>query len=91
MLTIWKYPLTLMENQVVQVPRYGRPIHVHEQGGEVCAWVLVDDSNPKVDYVFSVYGTGHPIPDSPATSVYVGSAHVGPFVWHVFDRGEVIQ
>ena len=32
---------------------------------------------------FAIIGTGH---DVPSGAEYVGTAHVGPFVWHVFER-----
>ena len=70
----------------VRMPRFARPLHAGEQGGNLCVWAMVDPTREAVTRRFRVCGTGNPCPDD--ASRYVGTATVGPFVWHVFDEGE---
>ena len=67
------------------MPVAARVLHVHEQGGIPTLWALVDDldGTPIERRKFRIVGTGHG--DVEATDVYVGSAHCGAFVWHVFE------
>lgn len=51
--------------------------------GNPAFWALVDDTQPKEEREFRVFGTGHEI-DVPV-DWYVGTAICGPFVWHVFE------
>ena len=84
-LTIWKFLLPLGDN-IVSMPKGSRFLHVSEQSMQVHVWVLCDPEAPLVQHYYCIFGTGHPPTGS---GTYVGSAHCGPFVWHVFDCGEV--
>lgn len=70
---------------VVEMPRGAKVLHVHSQEPDQVApflWALVDANAPKEPRAFAIHGTGHPHNADPAE--YLGSAHCGPFVWHVF-------
>jgi hypothetical protein len=94
MRTIWKFVLSLDEN-VYQIPQGAQILYVREQAGDPCVWALVDSDAALVRRRFSIIGTGdelpRPIEDGMGGDYYIGSAHCGPFVWHVFDLGEEIQ
>ncbi len=49
-------------------------------------WAQVDDARPLRRRTFAVVGTGHEVPQ-PAR--FISTVQDGPFVWHVFDLGEV--
>lgn len=82
-LVIWKTildPLSIME---IEMPDDAEILCVREQQGGVCMWYRCDPRNPRVGRTFHVCGTGQPRP-SP-TGKYLGSAHLGPMVFHVFE------
>jgi hypothetical protein len=57
-----------------------------DPSGEPCAWVELDPDNTtdRVTKEFTVFGTGHLIPDD--AGEYVGTFVESPFVWHVYWR-----
>lgn len=90
MKTIYKYPLPLQfmprgECQISMAAR-GKVLHVAEQNGDPCLWVEIEVDSPTALRNFCVVGTGHAIrADYPA---YLGTAHCGAFVWHVFESSD---
>lgn len=84
--TIWKYPLTLTDIQIVELPEGFEILDVQIQRAAPHMWVLVDPSQPLVSVDFEVYGTGHPIHYGMGTSKeYVGTwTDSGNYVWHLF-------
>lgn len=83
---IFKYQLSIDDTIKVPVPG-NRPevLHVGIQGGVVCVWIIVDPDSPVEETCHLVLrGTGHPLPDECSKANYVGTVHLGPFVWHVF-------
>lgn len=88
MMTIYKYPLKRAGVQKVTMPHGARLLHVAMQNGQPTLWAHVDDGVVRVDRLIAVIGTGNPAPD-PDESEYVGSVFDGPFVWHIFDGGQV--
>ena len=86
MTTIWKYEFAIADGlQTKEMPRAAEIVHVSEQGGLLCVWALVVPQRAWEKRNFTVHGTGHPIdPDS----VYRGTAHIGAFVWHLFEALE---
>ena len=92
MQTIWKYPLEVTDEQDLKMPRGARLLHVGCQDGyQPVLWALVELSASLVARRILIFGTGYPIPDRGAViePAYVGTSVGTPFVWHVFDVGEV--
>jgi len=85
MTTIWKYTLQIDDGEMIDMPRGARPLAVQVQAGDMCLWAAVDSRAPLVRHKFNIGGTGHPLPDGE----YIGSVQDGPYVWHIFDGGEV--
>jgi hypothetical protein len=81
-MVVWKYPFTVADHVVTEMPMDAVVIDVREQDGQPCFWVLCDPRRPMVGRQFRVFGTGHPIPSG---FVHVGTFHSPPFVWHVFE------
>ncbi len=81
---VYKFPLG---RGPVQMPKGARILHVAQQAGESCAWAIVDDTAPMVPRRLVTYGTGWTMPAEPGK--YLGTVHDGPYVWHIFDEGEV--
>jgi len=79
---VWKYTLEMEAVTRVDVAGWDRQVlHVHEQGGEVCVWLSVFDYGETRPAFFRVIGTGWAEPQG---ARYVGTAHVGAGVWHVY-------
>lgn len=82
---IFKYPLAVTaERQTIRIPAGGRIVCLHEQYGLPTLWAEIPAS--EVDRLdergFLVVATGQPIPWGYS---YVGTAHCGPYVWHVYE------
>lgn len=83
MSVIWKFPVRLGESTIA-APRGAKFLTFQLQDGTPCFWALVDESAPLVEYLVTVRGTGHAIPDNRGT--YIGTAQDGTYVWHGFVR-----
>lgn len=92
--TIFKYPIEIVDEQVVMVPAGAKPLHFDLQKvprrpiehfeGEPTLWLEVDDSATKVPLRLFVVGTGNPIP--PNAVNYIGTVLMPPFVWHLYSE-----
>lgn len=87
MRTIHKFPLTVGDTVALVMPAGAIVRHVGTQkpgGGNLCVWAEVDTSPaiPKVERVFHIRGTGHPVPTGGVE--FVATVIDGPFVWHVW-------
>lgn len=79
MKTVYKYPL---EQPTIPMPEGAVIRDVAYQNGVPCIWAQVDLDKPLVTRVFTVIGTGHPVPDR---STYVKTLHNPPHVWHLYE------
>ena len=60
MITIWKYPLQLVDHQELTMPRRYKLLTVQMQGLTPCLWALVDTDQPGAfDIPIDIRGTGH--------------------------------
>lgn len=83
--SIRKYEL-LWDSNPLGLPADARVLHVHEQRGKICMWVLGSWEQPVQLRTFNCYGTGHELPEGEAR-VYCGTAHLphAGLVIHVFE------
>jgi hypothetical protein len=88
MTRIWKFPLKLIERQVISVPANAKALTVQMQlngGDEIpTVWMQVDPDAPTGPRTFTIVGTGHPVPDN--AGEYLGTVQELGFVWHVYER-----
>ena len=102
MRTIYKYELRITDQQEITIFRDAKLLHVASQAVEkhgpdgygqwtqLCLWASVDPYARQVRRRIAIVGTGNPAPEiGPAHAQYIGTAHCPPFVWHVFDGGEI--
>lgn len=84
MRAIYKYPLDLVDSQILVLPSSAKPLSVQLQGGLICLWADVPAGQFIVEkeVVISIVGTGHTIP--PGAVNYLGTVQQGQFVWHVY-------
>ena len=84
MKTIFKYKIApCARKEPIVIPIDAEFLHVADQEGDICLWLLVDTNMSNQKYFLSVYGTGHEI-EYINTKQYLGTVFQGPFVWHVF-------
>ncbi len=94
---IHKYTIDARSSGVdvsVEMPKGARILHVAGQRENLCIWALVDTDHLGELHHFRVYPTGAALPEDfkegPSFTEdgdrYIGTAHCGPFVWHVFER-----
>jgi hypothetical protein len=87
MFAVWKYPLTVRDEQFIEMPQSSRVLHIDTQNGVPCLWALVDDQRPKLRRRVLMYGTGHPITGPVADHLGSFLLDSGALVFHVFDGG----
>lgn len=92
MTTIYKYPFAIADRVTLRMPIGAKILHVAPQGGTPCLWAHVDPSRPTVNWLFRIYGTGHPIDgEGGGEGTHVATFLMGPFVWHAFLMGVVAE
>lgn len=85
MKTIWKFPLEVVDKQILRMPMQAEHLSVQRQRDQICLWSLVDKTLDMQEYLVEVVGTGHPMPPGDRFRKYVGTVQVvGELVWHVF-------
>jgi hypothetical protein len=83
MRTIYKFNVDIVDTFAVAMPAYARILHVGEQRGFLCMWAELDNQSELEVRTFHVRGTGNPFTGEEGT--YIGTAQVGPYVWHVYE------
>ncbi len=84
-MVIWKYPLRVADQQVIEMPEHATFLDVQIQYGQPCVWALVDPKAPLEFVSIYTFGTGHEIPES-RHRYYMGTYQLadGSIVYHVF-------
>ena len=83
---IWKYPLALVDKQTIQMPTGAEVLSVQLQEGVPYMWVLVGPEPERVERIFHVYGTGHPIPNYISKRMFIGTWQYPGLVFHLFEE-----
>lgn len=85
MKTIWKFELTITDEQIINMPRGGQILTIQTQNEVPCIWALVDPINSKEIVTIHIFGTGHPIRDN-FNGKYIGTFQLqgGSLIFHVF-------
>lgn len=83
MMTIFKYPLKLQNEQALELPIFCIPLSVQMQGDQLCLWCQVESEDVKEMRAVFIYATGQPIMQK-VNMQFVDTVQMGPLVWHVF-------
>lgn len=83
MKTIWKW--AVQEETTIDMPVGAKVLTVQAQCGLPQLWALVDPDAKRETRTFTVYGTGHDMPDEPGQYVGTFQQCEGKFVFHVFE------
>ena len=83
--TIWKFPLKIVNDQVIEVPQGAVILTAQAQHDVACLWAVVESDRPTVGRHIYIRGTGHEIADA-QDGDYVGSVQLlgGGLVYHIF-------
>lgn len=82
MKTIYKYPIEIVDKQIIKFDR-SKVVHVGlDPQGTPCIWAEYCSIYPPSDHFVYIIGTGNPMPE--ITLRHIGSFIQGPFVWHVY-------
>jgi hypothetical protein len=90
MSTIWKYELHVREHFILEMPKGAKVLAVQMQYGVPTLWARVNPTAEKEPRHFSIYGTGHCMPDESENVQlqYVGTFQPegGALVFHLFEN-----
>lgn len=94
MKTIYKYPLTLVDEQTIQLPKGADILSVQWIRNQLCIYALVDTQESEMENrQIKIFGTGNPIlPNTtPKKHLFVGTIfnQSQTLVFHVF--AEVLE
>lgn len=81
MITIWKYPLAVTDNQEISLPVGANLLTIQLQNGRPCLWALVNTGAAQKRVRIQIRGTGHPADD---VGRYIATFQLGPLVFHCF-------
>lgn len=86
MKTIWKYPLVIDDEQVIQAPCGAQLLSIQVQNDVVCLWCLVESLNPPSPLKIILKGTGHPCNNTTTGYSYIDTFQLdgGKWVFHAF-------
>lgn len=82
--TIHKYPFTIAEEFILDMPIGAEILTVECQNEVPTMWAKVDPSGKVMGRRFRIFGTDWPI-DTRLSLMHVKSFQQGRFVWHVFE------
>lgn len=83
MRTIYKYELSIVNEQTLEIPGYAKLLDVQMQNGTPCIWALVDTTEAKRSRIIQIFGTGH---NTEKAGTYIATFQTGPLVFHVFEK-----
>lgn len=83
---IFKYNLSICDEQFVEMPKGAQILSVAIQNDSVKMWALVDPDEEKEKRPIICHGTGHDASDVTA-DMFIGTilTHYGSLVFHFFD------
>ncbi len=86
MKAVWKFPIQVADEQIINIPLGATLLTVQVCRGEVCIWALVDTAEKPSSVKIITHGTGHPADDVWNAANYIGTYQIqqGEFVGHVW-------
>lgn len=82
---IWKFPIEVIDQQILMVPKDAKFLDVQMQRETCCLWALCNQDAEKEERYLKIYGTGNPMPDDPGDYIATFQMHGGTLVFHVFE------
>jgi hypothetical protein len=82
---IFKYPLKIIDEQVLELPIGAKILALKSQGELPFLWATVEPEAKTEKRTFMTYGTGHPLPADMSMHCYIDTYIVPNLVFHVFE------
>jgi|SRR5580765_4324831 len=95
MKTIWKYPLELSNEQVIDMPEAAQILTIERQGidgvtvdmkTDIVMWALVNTEAPIEKVLVEMFETGEELPSGKRTYISTLQANDGAYIIHTFKR-----
>ena len=86
-MTIYKYPITITDLQIVLLPLNSTILTIQMQGNTLCLWAEVEETNTDTEErIIELIGTGHKM--SNILRNYIGTVQQfgGGLIWHIYER-----
>jgi hypothetical protein len=87
MITIWKYPLTITDDQIVTMPEKSQILSVGLQNDAICLWALVNTNNDPTERHIYMFETGQPL-EYISLLQFAGTLILHNIVLHVYSHPE---
>ena len=85
MKAVWKYPLPIIDNVEISLPKDSKILCVKTQKNDLCLWALVNpDENETESVKLRIAGTGHPIEEENLEYIDSVLMYEDNFVIHIF-------
>ena len=86
MKTVFKYPLSAADEQIIEMPIGSVPLSVQMQNGKACLWALVNTAAEMGKLNIIICGTGHNI-DERKIHKHISTFQMagGSLVFHAFE------
>ncbi len=86
---ILKFQLAVTDTQLVEMYRECVILDIQSQDDELYIWAMCDETEPKKNYEFRIFGTGHTLPDTynfrdKTDYIKTVQTNNGALVWHIF-------
>jgi hypothetical protein len=93
MKTIWKFPLQVTNDQILQMPHGAEILCVQVQGDNnaPCLWAIVEDTKFTYPRTIHMYGTGHKLASHPGRFISTFQMDGGRLVFHVFEPPQEVS
>jgi len=89
MITIWKYPIPIVDSFIIDIPKSSIVRLVECQGlKNPFMWIELNTEEEKVTREFRIFGTGYNQHVDEGRLYWVGSFQTPPFVWHLYEKGD---
>lgn len=86
---IWKFPLKILDEQVVEMPKFSKILSVQEKDDGFFVWAEFDEAHQNVPELrtFWIRGTGIAFDPKPFERfLFTIVEKYSPLVWHVYDN-----
>ena len=80
---IFKYVIPI-EGTIHNIPSGSKFLSCQLQNNQISVWYLVNPDIYTTPVKFSVFGTGHEIPDTLTPGNFLSTLQFGPIVFHIF-------
>lgn len=87
MKVIYKFYLSIKDEQKIKMPVGSKIISIGQQSEDVYLWAICDPENGFENRTIYIFGTGHELPPDINLRSFLGTVttYDGNYVWHIFE------